>query len=185
MQDPDRKLVSQQGPSGRLRRQRWVRWVALTGSVLVGAATIVAAFPAVRDVFSARSQASVEGVIIIDSPDRGRVSTCATVRGSAPVKDGLVLWAGVEGYDFVFSKVTREEGNRWRLSKRIGGPESVGRTFQIHAFYLNERDGQFLEGASAAVNDGRPTSVHYKKLPPGAQGLVTRTVVHDGSDGSC
>lgn len=154
------------------------------GSVLVGAATIVAAVPAVRDMFFPDSQASTDQGITIDPPDNGRIATCATVRGSAALKDGLVLWAGVEGYDVMLFKVIREEGNRWRVSKRVGGPEYIGRTFQIHAFYLNERDSQFLEGASAVGKDGKLTSIHFKKIPPGAQGQVTRTVVHDGSGGA-
>jgi hypothetical protein len=143
----------------------------------------VAAVPAVRDlVWSPEPVAGKEQGITIDAPEKGKIPICVTLHGSASLKDGSDLWIGVEGYDFTFWKAIREEGTRWRLNKRVGNSDYDGRTFLIHAFYLDERQSRWMEGLAATGSDGKPVSIHAHGMPPGAQERVTRTVVLDGSN---
>ena len=157
---------------------RWHRW----GRLSVGLATVIGTVIAALTLWLSWRGADADSPITIDPPEHMKISTCAALHGSAPVKDGYVLWIGhSKGRDYVFYLATREEGTRWRANPRIGSSKDAGKDFNVYAFYLDERHSRWLEGARATDKDGNRMGVHFDGMPPDAQDMVTRTVVHDDS----
>jgi len=114
--------------------------------------------------------------------DRATITRCTLFQGTAPEISGKVLWWAQESDNQVYlAKPVLEGEGKWSLRKTIGSASGASQPWQIHVFFVSDEQSRFLSSLQGWSNAGQVGYYSTSQLPPGVTGLVTHTVVRDGT----
>jgi hypothetical protein len=80
---------------------------------------------------------------------------------------------------YYFNKPMMGSGETFRLPMSVGGKASLGDTYTIELFYIDEDVGKFVLGIGGTGPAGDEGQGFTRSLPPGAESVHRRTVHRD------
>jgi hypothetical protein len=119
--------------------------------------------------------------ITVDLTDKAVIPRCLTVSGTAAPPSGKML---LEAHHskvgrYYYNKPSMGKDDQFSLSMNVGGASSLGSTFTIELFYLDESNADFALGVGGTGPDGADGQGFTMSLPPGSSDVVRRTVQRD------
>jgi hypothetical protein len=122
--------------------------------------------------------------LAIDPPESGKVPRCAVIKGSASTLEGKDLWLAFQlagGGHYSLKRADVLPHRRFLAQTNLGSTKGADVQYNVHAFYLDKTESQFLEGLTARALDGKPAYTLYNHLPPRRQHEISGLVVRDGA----
>jgi hypothetical protein len=136
----------------------------------------------IAQAFASDSQVKID-------PYPAGIPRCATLSGSAPVKDRFDLWIAhrTVGSDAFYLNQAHRDGSepaRWSMTATIGPTRTDGLSYEFFAFYAESDLSRFFDGIEARANDGSGGYFFVESLPPGVSLKPLATLARDGKRNS-
>jgi hypothetical protein len=157
-------------------------------------ATIVCILALIRDFIGLDvkyfSSSDLEGVdVTMNSVPGGVVTQCATLTGKAGESADGNIWVAHRYHgngEYVMSRATQIAGTgEWTATFRIGGGNDSGKYYDLYAFFVPADFSDFLDTLDSRSEDGSPTYIFARSLPPGVKNDPLLTVLRRGEAQEC